>query len=270
MTSHAIITGTGRAGTSFLVEFLDACGLDAGDLTTSYYFAGANAGYEHRPNESDLPYVVKNPHLHEHLDDPSLAAMRVDAVIIPVRDLRAAASSRILQERASAGWSIDRSSHYETVSSGTPGGAYISLSIEDQERLLAVGQARIIQWAVSNDHPLYLLDFPRIVDEAEYCVDRLWPLLQNHCTRPEALAAHAKVARPDRVHLRDVAKELDPAELRLRIDALEKAVADLHEAGAGPTTTLRTMLTLDQRTTQILKVLRRVTKGLGLNDASDS
>lgn len=267
MSSHVIITGTGRAGTSFLVEFLDACGLDAGDLATSYYFDGAHAGYEHRPGGANLPYVIKNPLLHEHLDDPALLELGVDAVIIPVRDLRAAARSRILQERAAAGWSIDRSSHYETISSGTPGGAYVSLSLDDQERLLAVGQARIIQWAVASDHPLVLLDFPRIVDDAEYCVDRLWSVLERFCTRERALEAHAEVARPERIRVRHRDVTTDPAELQLRIDSLEKAIADLHEAGAGPITNLRTMLAIDQRSTQILKAVRRVAKGLGLTES---
>ncbi len=31
MQHHAVIAGTGRAGTTFLVEFLAACALDVGD-----------------------------------------------------------------------------------------------------------------------------------------------------------------------------------------------------------------------------------------------
>ena len=73
-----------------------------------------------------------------------------------------------------------------------------------------------------------------------------------------------------RIHLREADEPDDPAELRMRIAALEKAVADLHEAGAGPATSLKTMISLDQRTTLILKVLRRVAKGLGDNDPSDA
>ncbi|MEN9822597.1 MAG: hypothetical protein RLZ04_1023 [Actinomycetota bacterium] len=268
MTAHVFITGTGRAGTSFLVELFGACGLDVGDLATTAYFASADAGYEHRPHETSLPYVVKSPELHQFLDEIDLSSTTVDAVVVPVRDLRAAARSRILQERATAGWSLDESSRL-TVVSTTAGGALTSLSLDDQERLLAVGQARIIQWAVTNDLPLYLIDFPRIVDDAEYCIDRLWPVLSPHTTRPDALAAHGRVARPDKVRIRPgdpTLTETDPEELRLRIAALEKAITDLHTEGAGPMTNLRTMLALDARTTAMQKLLRRLAKHVGMGN----
>ena len=267
-TAHLFIAGTGRAGTSFLVELLGACGLDVGDLSSMAYFGTANAGYEHRPGDARAPYVIKNPGLQTYLPALDLTAVTVDFIVIPVRDLRAAASSRILQERAAAGWSLDNSSQFCTVST-TAGGAMTSLSVDDQERLLAVGLARVIQWAVSHDVPLILVDFPRIVDDAEYCIDRLWPTLAPFTTRGAAREAHARVARPEKVNLRSVAAQEDPVELRLRIAALEKAIAYLHETGAGPMTSLKTLLALEMRLAAAQKTLRRIAKHLGLAVSED-
>ena len=52
--AHAVIAGTGRAGTTFLVEFLGACGLDVGAaLEDDRRFERARAGRETALDSSD-------------------------------------------------------------------------------------------------------------------------------------------------------------------------------------------------------------------------
>ena len=103
---HLIVTGTGRAGTSFLVRYLTAMGLETrislyGDCQ---WDESANAGLEDLPRcdgtPARLPYVIKTPWMCEVID-PLLTAsgMVIDAVVIPVRDLVEAATSRIILER---------------------------------------------------------------------------------------------------------------------------------------------------------------------------
>ena len=59
-----IITGTGRAGTTFLVRLLTELGLDTGYTRRNWsrdYFTHCDAGLEHDLAGPDAPYIVKNP-----------------------------------------------------------------------------------------------------------------------------------------------------------------------------------------------------------------
>lgn len=192
---HAIVSGTGRAGTSFLVKFLKACGLDVGDDASLHWHPRARAGLE-RTLEAEAPYVVKDPWLfeyHEHID---LARFQIDALIIPVRDLAGAAHSRVVQERARIAETGLRHRKASRTFGTTPGGILYSLDALDQERILAVGFAQVVRWAVANELPLFLLDFPRIVHDRAYLLSALWPFLSTHCTRERAEAAFDETATP--------------------------------------------------------------------------
>ncbi len=89
-----VITGTGRAGTTLLVAMLTDLGMDTG------YRPGIEAkrsgGLEGDIERPDAPRVVKAPTLslglREVLDRGNV---RVEHVIIPVRDLDIAAASRV-------------------------------------------------------------------------------------------------------------------------------------------------------------------------------
>src|SRR3954468_2936704 len=98
--SHkVIITGTGRAGTTFLVRLLTEIGLDTGYTRDNWqkdYFAHCNAGLEHELSDPGAPYIVKNPGLCETLERELVRRqVTIDLAIIPIRELEAAASSRI-------------------------------------------------------------------------------------------------------------------------------------------------------------------------------
>ena len=67
---HLIISGTGRAGTTFLVQLLTELGLDTGFKDAfSEFHANCNAGMEWNLRREDAPYVVKSPELCEYLDE---------------------------------------------------------------------------------------------------------------------------------------------------------------------------------------------------------
>ena len=72
--THLFIAGTGRAGTSFLVRFLNEVGLDTtlGRLgEQAFWDENANAGLEDTPLSRDrekLPYVIKSPWLYQCID----------------------------------------------------------------------------------------------------------------------------------------------------------------------------------------------------------
>jgi hypothetical protein len=198
---HAVIAGTGRAGTSFLVRFLEHCGLDTASQDVPIN-ARARAGLEHSLFDDDAPYVVKDPWLFAYCDQVDRRAIDIDVLLVPIRELMAASTSRVLQERITMAeedpWSALPASE---VHGAVAGGTVYSLDPVDEARLLAVGFHRLIHWAIAGGIPLILLEFPRIVLDPEYLVDTLWPWLGEHCSRDHALAAFAAVADPDQLRV---------------------------------------------------------------------
>ncbi|HEY2528582.1 MAG TPA: hypothetical protein VGJ20_11655 [Xanthobacteraceae bacterium] len=158
----------------------------------------AQAGLEDFPIStitSDLPYVVKSPWSYQLVDellaDPQI---QLDAVIIPVRDLTAAAASRtILQLQAlhqEVDWMAQMSTTWEHWGS-TPGGIVFSLNPIDQARLLAVGFHRLLERLVQADVPTVLLAFPRLASEPDYLFGKLSPVLPIEVPIERAREAHA-------------------------------------------------------------------------------
>jgi hypothetical protein len=200
---HAIIAGTGRAGTSFLVRFLEHCGLDTGSRDVPVD-PRARAGLEHSLLADDAPYVVKDPWFFAYCDELDENDVGVDVLLVPVRELMAASTSRVLQERIAMAeetqWSTLAAS--SDVHGAVAGGAVYSLDPVDQARLLAVGFHRLVHWATARRVPLIFLEFPRIVHDGEYLVETLWPWLGARCQRDRALAAFAAVADPGQVRVR--------------------------------------------------------------------
>jgi hypothetical protein len=213
MKHHLIIGGTGRAGTTFLVQYLDGCGLEthiSSNPGHDHYDENANAGLEDVPmGEDDYPYVLKSPWLYEYVgrllarDD-----IAVDAVILPMRGIVEAAASRTLNElraRCGHGMILDDCTLWETWGT-TPGGVVYSLNPLDQARLLAVGFHEVLHALVKKDIPVVLLDFPRFVEDAEYLCTKLRGVLGDKVTRAQALEAHQRLAQLDKVRVgRDLA-----------------------------------------------------------------
>ncbi|EDZ92862.1 Tetratricopeptide TPR_2 repeat protein [Limnospira maxima CS-328] len=94
---HAIISGTGRAGTTFLVQLLTYLGLDTGfEDTNSHVFKNCHAGMEKNIFSEDAPYIIKSPWLCDHIDEILESKKYViDCAYIPIRDLFSASASRI-------------------------------------------------------------------------------------------------------------------------------------------------------------------------------
>src|SRR5271154_2776856 len=97
---HLVIARTGRAGTSFLVRYLTELGLDtvlARNGERAEWDTDANAGFENLLiSGANLPYVVKSPWIGEYVDQIlDEKHFKIDAFIVPVRDLVEAATSRV-------------------------------------------------------------------------------------------------------------------------------------------------------------------------------
>jgi hypothetical protein len=200
---HLMIAGTGRAGTSLLVRFLAAMGLET-QLAKSgeaQWNDEANAGLEDIPLHAacaDLPYVIKTPFLSEIIDDVLRdPAIILDAVIIPVRGLVEAAASRTVVElqavHQSEPWMVALDHMVESWGV-TPGGVVYSLNPLDQGRLLAVGFHLLVERLTRADIPMIFLDFPRLAEDPAYLFAKLQNLLPPGATGEQAASAHARIA----------------------------------------------------------------------------
>ena len=202
---HLMIGGTGRAGTSFLVQYLHLCGLDTmmGREGMSSWNEDANAGLESfAADAQDLPYVVKSAWFQEFVErflaNPNL---ELDAVLIPMRDLVEAASSRVINEYAAryADTSIPTECTRWERWGATPGGVVYSLNPMDQARLLALGFHAALFALVKRNVPLVFLDFPRFIEDPDYLYQKLQPYLSASCSSERAVAAHQQLADSNKV-----------------------------------------------------------------------
>lgn len=203
---HLIIAGTGRAGTTFLVRYLTALGLDThlsrrGEA--AWLDEEAQAGLEDfpfGPDSNELPYVIKNPMLFEFIDQVLAdEAIAVDGVIIPMRDLNEATESRVILERRSMyehlPWLGYMDKPWESAGN-VPGGIIHSLNALDEARLLATGFHLLVERLVRANVPFVFLDFPRIVNDADYLYEKLAALVPNLPEREAARDIHAGIANP--------------------------------------------------------------------------
>lgn len=181
---HVVISGTGRCGTTFLVELLTRLGLDTGfsedDLRRGKSEV-AHAGLEWDIREPGVPYVIKNPwfcnYAAEVMARPDIV---IDHLFIPMRDVYAAAESRRrVQREHLAGLSLKRRLR-ELLRPGVFAGGLVgtrSTGAGDQEQVLMRQFYDLCHAAAEADVPVTLISFPRLVHDAGYLHAKLRPVL---------------------------------------------------------------------------------------------
>lgn len=191
---HSLISGTGRAGTTFLVVLLTHLGVETGfTAETATNDNIARAGLEHNVIEATSPYLIKSPWLCDRIDcllreDQDLV---IDRVVVPVRDLKAAAESRAeVQQRATGS-----RGGTATVS----GGLWLTIEPSAQEAILQEQLSSLIVSLARHDIPVVLLWYPRLVRDPLYLYQKLQFLLAG-TTFAEFERVFQQVARSDWVH----------------------------------------------------------------------
>ena len=156
-----IIAGTGRAGTTLLVQILTDLGADTGFGPDARIDPGARAGLEKNVLAPNAPRVVKSPRLSTTLR-PLLeeGAVRVDHVLIPMRDLDVAAASRIRV----AGYGSRLSAW---------GGFWGTKRASRQRDALAGVLYELVYTIAVFDLPHTFLVFPRFAEDPEYAYRKL-------------------------------------------------------------------------------------------------
>ena len=190
---HVIITGTGRAGTSFLVYLLTHLGLDTGYQAESIELPAAErAGFEVDIREPCSRYIVKSPWICEYIDEVlTNPLIRIDHVIVPVRSFSAAAASRAYVQEYLTG-----SADGEAL---VPGGLWGTAQAGEQEIVLRNRFTSLMEGLVRHDVPITFLWYPRHVQDAAYLYKKLAFLLGGR-DFASFLDVFERVRRPEWVH----------------------------------------------------------------------
>jgi hypothetical protein len=185
---HIIISGTGRTGSTFLIQLLTTLKLDTGFCDpTSGIFPISNAGMETDIRHANAPYIVKSPWLCDTLDAFLQTNHAViDHAIIPIRDLYSAAESRRDVFRRAGG--------------AYPGGLWHTKSPEDMESVLTLQLYKLFFTLAKHNIPVTLLYFPRIVNEPEYLYNEIRFLFPN-INYNKFLQCFQSISRPELVHV---------------------------------------------------------------------
>lgn len=202
VTRHVVISGTGRCGTSFLVELLTHLGLDTGfrpETLERRKSKLARAGLEKDIRKPGAPYIVKSPWFCEYVGEViTRDDILVEHVFIPMRELRAAAESRrFVTAQSVRSMPFWKRLQFQIFPWALPGGVTVEASRQETELLLS--HYRLTAALSKTVIPVTLMRFPRIVHDEQYLFDKLGPILDG-ISFTAFQEAFRRVARPDLVH----------------------------------------------------------------------
>ena len=194
MSGHVLITGTGRAGTTFLMEVLTRLGLDTGFTVEqlSEVHPISHGGLEHNLLQPNLPYILKSSLFHNVTTRVfAKPEFQLAHAIIPVRPLEevAASRARVSKEAIAQG---DRGR-------AIPGGFWEAFSDKEQRVASAAAFHNIVYELTARDVPITFLLFPRLVKDADYLVAKLGPIFPE-VSESRFREAFAASSRPERIH----------------------------------------------------------------------
>lgn len=161
-----IITGTGRAGTSFLVHLLSALGMDTGYTEEECFEICNNECQAGAEWTIEKPYkILKNPEFMVKIEEIILNN-DIKHVIIPIRNLEKSAKSRVNNAENHGGFG---------------GYAYDSHNQEEQEANNARLFYEMIEVLTEYEIPYTTIAFPRMVKDSLYLHNKLREIFYNEC-----------------------------------------------------------------------------------------
>ena len=184
MRSHVVISGTGRAGTSFLVELMTCLGLDTGfsaDSLQSKKDRYARAGLETDIRDDNAPYIVKSPHFCDYVGEViSRGDVSIEHVFVPIRDLNAAAESRrFVDELAVSNLPLYKQIKNKIVKRKIVGGLWQTANGHEQEEVLLHKVYQLLLGLSNSGIPVTLINYPRLVRDPIYTYEKLKPVLRD-------------------------------------------------------------------------------------------
>jgi hypothetical protein len=189
---HVLITGTGRTGTTLLMQILINLGLDTGFKEGEYHIDPiSHGGLERDIDDVPHAYILKKPHFCDTLDSIALRTdVKIDHVIVPMTGLFRAAESRRANVRKAGPGAIPQN---------VTGGLFDTADGEKQEEVLIEKIYKLMLAIAKHDIPHTLLFWPRLREEPEYLFEKIRFLLPG-IGLDRFLAAFGAVFRPELVH----------------------------------------------------------------------
>jgi len=183
---HIIISGTGRAGTTLLVQILTHLGHDTGfskEECLRDVDPASHAGLEYNlvgKRKKPLPYIVKAPGLSDQIDEAIAQGVQIDLAIIPVRDLESSVRSRIRVSALAAKLGKDPFK--------AAGGLWKTDNPQGQEIILLRQQFILLQSLIAHDIPILFLAFPRFAKDLDYFYRKMAPVVGHKNSYEEFIA----------------------------------------------------------------------------------
>ena len=194
-----VIAGTGRAGTSFLVQLLTKLGLDTGfkaDEVFDKLDPIGRAGLESNIREDSAAYVIKSPNLsnyiHEVLESHHIG---LDLVIVPIRDIDEAVQSRVNVSKEN----VNNSGLFGRMFGsrrGHAGGLYKTSRLEKQQLILLRSLSHLLVECAKHDQKVVMPHYPRLMEDPTYLIKMLEPILGG-ITEEMFVQVHQSTVKPE-------------------------------------------------------------------------
>ncbi len=206
--NHVIITGTGRAGTTFLVELLTMLGLDTGFSSDDIVSLQGKdeehrAGLEHDIRKKNCPFIVKSPKFCDYSKEIIYRNdIIIEHIFIPVRDLTAAAESRryISKIGVSKLSLVARLKHMIWPRKFAGGLWHTHSNKPGKQEEILLRQIYKLMLAISDTTiPVTFMRYPRIVKDCSYLFEKLKPILES-MSYDFFCEVFSKTVRPELIH----------------------------------------------------------------------
>jgi hypothetical protein len=174
--NHVIISGTGRTGSTFIVKILTKLGLETGfspENLEENIFPECQAGLEMDIRMPDAPYIIKSPWICDYIDELlDNKNIHIEFAIIPIRDIRDVAQSRI---------SVSNNRDIEKYKnpSDAPGGLWGTENPKRQEYILYQKLMKLILSLSAKNIPMIFIHFPKLTQDSIYLYSKLKPILKD-------------------------------------------------------------------------------------------
>ncbi len=185
---HIVITGTGRAGTSFLVKLFGRVGIDIGlEQSKMWFCESTKCGMEYDVRKSDAPYICKDPRFCDYAEEVvNRSDIKINYVLILMRDLYSAAESRRNVSK------MFKDSSY--------GGLWAATSDPQKQENVLLKKLYGLMLSLSNtDIPVIFINFPMLIDNSSYLYEKLRPIV-GHIPFMTFKAIFDGLVRPEWVH----------------------------------------------------------------------
>lgn len=201
---HVVITGTGRAGTTFLVQLLTNLKLDTGyniETMQKGINENARAGLENDVRNESAPYIVKSPWFCDVAGEVvKRTDIRLEHVFIPMRDLHAAAESRrFVTANAVSQMPFFKRLKNRIKPPKLAGGLVHSRLKWKQEKILLMQLYKLVLALSEAQVPVTLMHYPKLVMDSAYLYEKLKPVL-GEIAYDQFFSVFRQTARPELVH----------------------------------------------------------------------